>query len=196
MGIIAFGGEERPLRCTGVFLAVSLSFGGALYAMGLSFGDMELWLLPLCFAICYGGLSLLARLNPAARERQRVTVELSMPGGRCRFTALADSGNCLRDPATGARVMVASPAALRPAFGLYSALLDIPDAVTLLEAAEGCPELRGRFRLISYGSLGGRGLLPLFRPDALLIDGRERDDMLVALSAEAAGEGFQAVVYI
>lgn len=196
MGVIAFGGEDRPLRCTGVFFAVCLSFGGALYAMGLSLGAMELWLLPLCFCACYGGLSLLARLRPRPHERRLAQVELRFLGAGCRFTALVDSGNCLTDPLTGAGVMVVSPHALAEVFGKHAALLDIPDAVTLLEAAETRPELRGRFRLISYRALGGGGLLPLFRPEGLLIDGEPRTDMLAALSAQAAGDGFQAVVYI
>ena len=195
MGAVAFGAEERPLRCTGVFLAVS-TFGGALTALGLSLGAMDLGLLLLCFLGCYLGLSLLSRVRARAAEQRLIEVELGFLGRSCRFRALTDSGNCLTDPLTGARVLVASPSAVAAVFGGYGALLDIRDAVELTAAADLCPELRGRLRLIPYSALGGKGLLPLFRPDSLRLDGRETRDLLVALSPEARGQGFQAIVGI
>lgn len=193
MGLLAFGAEERPLRCTGVFLAVSATFGGAMWALGLSLGGLDAALLPVCFVLCYLALSLLARVRAAMVGKSRVEVELSFLGRSCRFFALSDSGNCLRDPMTGARVMVVSPTALREVFGELSPLLDIDDPVALLEAAD-ATELRGRLRLVPYSALGARGMLPLFRPEALRLDGQERRELLAAVSKSAGGEGFQGIV--
>ena len=54
--------------------------------------------------------------------------------------------------------------------------------------------LRGRFRLLSCGSVGGPALLAAFRPDAAAVDGKKRDDLLVAVSRAAAGDGFEGIV--
>jgi hypothetical protein len=51
MGLIAFGGEKRLLRCVGVFLAVSASFGGAVWALTLHAGDMPRLDIRLLFAL-------------------------------------------------------------------------------------------------------------------------------------------------
>ena len=56
------------------------------------------------------------------------------------------------------------------------------------------PALAGRFRLIPYTAVGASGLLPVFRPDGLLVDGREEKELLVAVSPSAAGEGFEGIL--
>lgn len=193
MGLIAFGAEDKPLRCTGVFLAVSASFGGALWALDMSLGKLRGAVLPLCFLLCYLGLSLLARVKAGRAHRARLEVELGFLGRSCRFYALSDSGNCLRDPMTGARVMVVSPTVLRELFGELAPLLDIDDPVELLQAADKT-ELRGRLRLVPYSALGVSGMLPMFRPEVLRLDGRERKELLAAISKSASGEGFQGIV--
>ena len=54
--------------------------------------------------------------------------------------------------------------------------------VELMEALPYFEALRPRFRLIPFSSIGqSAGLLPVFRPDALRIDGKERADLLVGL---------------
>ena len=40
MGLIAFGGERRMFRCMAVFLAVSATFGGAIWALSLQTGAL------------------------------------------------------------------------------------------------------------------------------------------------------------
>ena len=116
-------------------------------------------------------------------------------GGRsvC-FSALHDTGNSLSDPLSGARVMAVSPRALAPLFGEEAALLRERDPVLLLEKSGHSPVWKGRLRLLPFSALGGGGLLPVFRPDALRLDGEERRDLLVAIAPEAAGEGFEGIV--
>ena len=121
-------------------------------------------------------------------------MEVQLLGRSCAFTAIADSGNCLSDPLTGSAVAVACPHALAPLFGPAEPLLDITDPVELLSAAGAYPELKGRLRLIPFSALGGGGLLPVFRPDRLLIGGKEDRERLIAISPEAAGPGFEGIV--
>ena len=64
----------------------------------------------------------------------------------------------------------------------------------LLEALGHVPELKGRFRLLPYSNLSGSGVLPVFRPESLLLDGECAEDLLIAVSPQAAGDGFEALL--
>ena len=197
MGLVAFGGEERLFRCLGAFLAVSASFGGAAWAVALRGGTMpvpDLRLLTAVFLGSYAVLTLLSRTRRRRAREHRVEAALTLGGREAAFTALEDSGNCLRDPVTGDAVMLVSPAALCPLFPEREALLELSDAVELVSQASLLPELRGRFRLLSCGSVAGPTLLAAFRPDAVRIDGRARDDLLAAVSSAACGDGFEGIV--
>lgn len=195
MGLIAYGGEARLLRCLAVFLAVSAAFGGAVWAANLSSGvSLDLRVLLLSFALCYIGLTLISGCRARFVRTRIVSVRLRFLGRACLFSALSDSGNCLCDPLSGSDVLIASPAALASLFAENAALLSISDPVALLEAASACPALKGRFRLIPYSALGGAGLLPAFRPDGVWVDEKPRSALMVAVSDRASGDGFQAIV--
>ena len=170
MAWIAFGTERRPWRCGGVFLGVSAAFGGAVWAVGLAFGGTPGHIVP--------ARTLLLALRMGSRES--------------RFQALLDSGNALSDPVTGAAVMLVTPRALAKALP-EATLFAGGDPVSELARAAQLPSLRGRFRLIPYAAVGKTGLLPVFRPDGLTVDGREEKDLLVAVSPSAAGEGFEGI---
>ena len=196
MGLIAFGGEARLFRCLAAFLAVSASFGGAAWAIALRQGSMPApspLLLAGVFVLCYGGLTLLSRTRQRRARAHLVPVTLRLGDRRAVFTALEDSGNCLRDGATGRPVLLASPPALRPLFPGNGALLEIADPVALVARAGEDPRLRGRFRLVSCSSVGGHTLLAAFRPDAAEIAGEPRE-LLAAISPNAKGDGFDGVV--
>lgn len=196
LGLIAYGRERRALGCTGVFLVLSAALGGALWALELSFGGLRLngKLLVFSFLLAYGALRLIFARAAGRGDKRKVSVQIQLLGRGCAFTAIDDSGNCLADPLTGAAVAVACPHALAPLFGPAGPLLEIRDPVELLSAAAAYPELKGRLRLVPFSTLGGGGMLPVFRPDRLLIEGREDRDRLVAISPEAAGPGFEGIV--
>lgn len=198
MALVAFGPERKPLRCGGVFLAVSAAFGGAVWAVSMAGGGppgitVPARVLLLAFALCYAAVSLLFSRQARLADRARVEVRLRMGDRESRFMALLDSGNALADPLTGAPVMLVSPHALLPALP-EAALFSGDDPVSELERAGRTPALRGRFRLIPYTAVGAAGLLPVFRPDGLTVDGREEKELLVAVSPSAAGEGFEGIV--
>lgn len=189
MAAVAYGGEARALRCGAVFFCVSAAFGGALWALSLTGGYpvFDTRVLILSFSLCYAGLELLFRSRARLPDRPRAEVCLSLGGRESRFMALVDTGNALTDPATGAAVMLACPHALAP---LFPGVDLGADPVTLAAL----PKLAGRFRLIPYSSVGGHGLLPIFRPEALAVGGDARRDLLVAVSPAAQGDGFEAII--
>ncbi len=200
MGLIAYGGESRPLRCTGVFFAVSAAFGGAIWAVSLAAGDpaggravLEPRTLVLAFALCYAAGRLVLGCRAALAEKKRVRVRVVFLGRTAEFTALLDTGNTLSDPVTGAPVLLACPRALDPIFREYAALFSAPP-VELLELAARVPLLRGRLRLVPYSAVGAAGLLPVFRPESLTVDGAADREHLIAVSPDAAGDGFDAII--
>jgi stage II sporulation protein GA (sporulation sigma-E factor processing peptidase) len=197
MAWIAFGGEARPLRGMLTLLAVSAAFGGALYALSLMSGGapkLSLRMLAVGFFLFYALLRLISRFRSRWDGQKKARVRLRLADRESSFSALIDSGNSLSDPGTGAGVLVASPLALRPVFSSYSPLVEELTAVDLVEISEKIPILAGRLRLLPYRTLSGEGLLAVFRPDELWIDGMEHPDLLVAISPEARGDGFDAIL--
>ena len=145
------------------------------------------------------GKSVAAALRAAGYEVAEVLVgrdaRFELPAGvEAAFPALVDTGNALSDPLTGRHVLVACPHALRPLFCQHSALFEQLPPVELLEALGHVPELKGRFRLLPYSNLSGSGVLPVFRPESLLLDGERAEDLLIAVSPQAAGDGFEALL--
>lgn len=197
MGLIAFRKEARPLACALTLLAVAAAFGGALYALTLLSGGsprLSFRLLLSLFLLFYALLKLLSRFRSRLQSSSRAEVRLRFLGKEVRFTALVDSGNAARDPASGLPLLIASPAALSPLFGPLSPLLEQLSPVELVEALAREPLCAGRLRLVPFRSLGGGGLLPVFRPEALWVDGGAREDLLVAVSREARGDGFEGIL--
>ena len=197
MGLIAFGGEKRLLRCIGVFLAVSATFGGLVWALTLHAGEMpkiDLRLLFVSFGLCYLGLSVFARAKLSRAEDNIVHVQLRMGTREAQFRALVDTGNCLSDPVSGAGVMIVSPRALLPLFPQSRQLLETKDAVELVEKAAHSEELAGRLRLLPYTNISGEAMLPVFRPDELRVEGKLRQGVLAGISAHAAADSFDAII--
>ena len=202
MGLLAFGKERQPLRCTGVLLAAAAAFGGALWAVSSAVsGDAYRFAVPLSlpalllsFGIFYALLSGLMRARRLLTERRRIRVVVRLAGVEAAFTALEDTGNTLSDPLTGRHVLVASPAALRPLFREHTPLFEALGPVELLEALSAESGLRSRFRLLPCSHIGGSSLLPVFRPDSLTLDGERTGDLLVAVSPQAHGDGYEAIV--
>lgn len=200
VALTAYAGEHSPLRCTAVFFAVSAAFGGALWAVGLQGGlsdgrtKISVKFLLCAFTLCYSLGSLIFRCRAKAAEGRKLSVKLCYMGRCTEFTALRDTGNTLCDPLTGSAVILVCPHALKNIFMEDTALFERLGPVELIEISGRLPRLAGRLRLISYSSLGGKGLLPLFRPDSVLVDGREQKDLLAAVSPSAAGDGFEALI--
>ena len=204
MVMTAFGGQGRPLRTGIIFLAVSAAFGGAVWAVSLLVGGaapnrlyapVSLPMLCASFALSYVAVSLVFRRIGARAERKLLHVEITLFGRRAVFDALADTGNALSDPMTGAPVIAAEAAALLPLLPPGTALTGSAEADFRLLAAD--EALRPRLRLIPYAALGVEaGLLLALRPDSIRINQKSAEAALVAFAPNTLcpdGE-YQAVV--
>lgn len=192
VALAAFGGEAELARHTLVFFAAASLFGGGVYAASLLAETEPLRgplpplsgrVFVLSFAVCYAVAALLFRRRMKKAARQIVPVRVRLGGRERTLSGLRDSGNDLRDPASGLAAAVADRAALGDLLPQ-----DLPEdpAAALAALGEGAP-WRGRLRLLPYRTVGASGLMLAFRPDVLEADGVQ-ENALIALSPTPLGE--------
>ena len=207
VALVAYGGEEKLLRLTLLFFAVSCGMAGCVLGLGMLSGgvpvvngifytDVNARVLLVASAAGYTVLTVVFRA--AARHGiggELLPVRICLRGKTADLTALLDTGNALRDPVGGQPVLVAAP-------GVLDGLLP-PRARRLLEKGgpaaeqleplrEAAPELR--FRLMPYHAVGMRtGLLLAVRCDWMEIAGERYGGLLAALSPTPLGTGYTAL---
>ena len=198
---IAFGAAKSYARLSLVFFAVSAGFAGAVFAASYTFGvnavagllsSPTVFVLAAVFVLSYAVFSLV--FSRTGREGGgTVSVTLRLGSRSAAFTALRDTGNSLSDPLTGKRVLVADmdklsvlfPEEVRAELRGKRDMDPVELAARLNECSCGCV-----FRLVPYRAVGnGCGLLPAFKPDGILIDGRENGNYIVAMSPNEIGDG-------
>ena len=207
MALIAFAGEEALLKCALVFFTVSAAFGGAVWWASMLAGTpagpggtlalpLSLKTLVVSFGVCYAVVRLVFHRALKNARRQVMTVAAVFGGRSAVFRALRDTGNGLYDPVTGSEVLVVSAAAARPLFPQgCAAVLARDDPVAVLETLGAVPELKNRLRLIPYSAVGAAsGLLPVFRPDSLMVDGKKREGVMIAVAPALDGGEYEAVL--
>ena len=180
---------------------------GLLGGQGLALGDrgvfyspLDLKIVLLSAAVCYGVLTLAFQRmgRHTALSGELVSARLTLGERTAELTALVDTGNTLSDPVTGRPVMVAEgdsvkellPQDCRPG---PEDLRDPAGAVARLSAGN----CKGRFYLLPYRAVGvDRGLLLALRVDRLELDGADQGPLLVALSPTPVsdGGGYRALI--
>ena len=191
MVLISFGSERKILRPFIAFICVSAAFGGAVLATSILGGgpvDSGLYIiaskrtLALSFAACYLALTLVFKRLGKRRMRETMEVQITFGETSAKLRALHDTGNELFDPLSGLPVMVVEASALTNL--LPEELLSRLEFGTanFLESISEQQELKTRFRLVPFSSAGVKsGLLPVFRPDTLEINGKTEEDVLIGI---------------
>ena len=174
MAVIAFGCSFSAWKRSGVFVLLSMALGG----IALGFGRQNVPSLLLAAA----GVWLLCRVAFGERIGGKLYIPVEIHHGEkvLSLTALRDSGNTLRDPITGERVLVISPEAAWKLTGLTQAQLRSP-----LETIGTVPGLR----LIPFRAVGQEsGMLLAMRFSQVKIGSRS-GRALVAFAPEGLGGG-------
>lgn len=197
MSLAAFGGDRRLLRSFLSFLALACALGGGVLAMsllgargvGLERGvlspNVDLGVLLLSAAVCYGAAALIFRRSAGHGTRELIPVVLTLEGRQVSLTALVDTGNTLTDPATGRGVMVVEGEKAAPLLERPLGEAELRDPVGTLAGLPG-----GRYRLIPYQAVGVEcGLLLAVRLDRVRAGDRECAGMLAALSPTRLSDG-------
>ena len=121
MVLAAFWKSRRLLRQVVIFFALSCAFGGGVLAIallggrglalsnGVLYSGMDLKIVLLSAAGCYGALTLIFQRTGrhTAPSGELRPVRLTLGERQVSLTALVDTGNTLTDPATGRPVLVA-----------------------------------------------------------------------------------------
>lgn len=192
-----FGLSGRLIRVTLVFFGVSAAFAGAILAAAIVRGRTAPAIAQISFGSLLLAFSLFYALFTAAfravgRHRVRGEIlKLTVTLGERRVTvsALADSGNGLREPMSGLPVTVCSLDSLLPLFDPRTAqiLREDPDPARALNAL--AEEQIYRFFLVPYSAVGvPGGMLLAFRPDSVRVGLREAAT-LIAIDPAGLREG-------
>lgn len=176
MGVLAFGWNRSALKRSGVFLVLSMALGGMALALGsgnvfqLTATAAVLWLV--C-GFAFGG---------TVGGKQYLPVTIRSGDKIVNLTALADTGNTLRDPITGESILVIGPTAACTLTGLTLSQLRSPLGVMQHRPMAG-------LRLVPYRAVGcSQGFLLAQRFSDVTI-GNKKCAPLVAFAPEGLGEG-------
>lgn len=173
MAWAAFGWNRGSLRRIGVFALLSMSLGGIAVAFGkgwvlsASVGAAAVWML--CRLLFGTGAG-----------QQYVPVTLRHGGREVRVLALKDTGNSLRDPVTGAPVLILGKEPAGRLTGLTEPQIASPVETVALGILPG-------LRLIPYRAVGRGGMLLGMKVDSVMTEGRETE-MIVAFDPGDLGK--------
>lgn len=171
--LLAFGVHRDSWKPAGIFVLLTM-------ALENTSGKPADWH-PVALAF---GIQLLARLGKGTR--QFLPVEIAEGNRRIQITALRDTGNELRDPITGERVLIVDAPTAMTLTGLTLHQLRHP-LDTVASAGMG-------FRLIPYYAVGSEnGLLLAKRYPGMKIGGRKRGGLVAFAPQELGGEAYQAL---
>lgn len=171
MSCIAYGFAKSAFRRGAVFALLSMSISGVV--MGLGGGLLALVLAAgaICVLCVFG-------LQGKLSGNRYIPVELSYGGRQLHLTALHDTGNTLRDPITGAAVLVVGAESAQVLTGLSLQQLRSP-----LESIGALPGLR----LIPYKAVGTSGGLLLALKLKNVKIGNWKGSSIVAFAPENLG---------
>lgn len=173
MAGVAFGWNRSALKRCGVFVLLSMALGG----VALNIGKSGFPVLVLAAA----GVWLLSRVafGGSVGDREYVPVKLTWGDNTVSLIALRDSGNTLRDPITGERVLVIGAEAAGKLTGLSPEQLRRPLETLAQRPVSG-------LRLVPYRAVGQGGSMLLALRMQVTIGSREQS-ALVAFAPEGLG---------
>lgn len=198
--LAAFGlppGRELLALC-GTFTGLSLLSAGIMFACSLWSGERVVlrngtvyfhvspWTTVAGFALVWLLSYLLAGKGRARPGRCTRRVVLRQEQKEAAFLALFDSGNLLRDPASGKPVILLSPTLLEELFSregcaLIRAFYEREDVSLLPLLREAC---HTAFWLIPAKTAAEDRLLLVFRPGSLTIDDKQRQEYLIGIAPQ------------
>ena len=201
--VLASFGRNHFLKKLLVFLLTSLAFGGVVFASffsgsgnlvemrsGVYYFHISAPFLIFVSVVSYIFFVLVFNRSASRSDRRISQVTILSNGTSISINALHDTGNSLRDPDTNAHIIISDYSVLKNAFP--------PPARKILDAEtpEGFPLVLdkispyGKFKLIPYKTVGvSFALMLAYKPDKILIDGKEEIGALIALSRDKVSDG-------
>lgn len=205
MVLVCFGFDsiKSLLRRVAVLFAVTFLYGGLMLLIwsvlkpanmainnGIVYLDISPTVLITATVLSYIIISLIRRVSTKqAVMGQRFEIKLTLGEKTVTTTALADTGNSLKDTVTGKPVIIIESSLARQ----LTDFLPTPEVVMAGEV----PHNSG-FRMIPYSFVGGHSLLPAFKISNIKINANEHlinlENILAAVSSEPLGEDYKAII--
>lgn len=179
MAILAFGWDRSALRRGILFAVLSMALGGVAIGLNSRGGIVLIAAAAGVYGVCLIGL------RGKITGRKFSKVELCCANKKRELMALQDTGNTLRDPVTGAPVLVAGAEVAWDLLGLSAKQLASPIETMLL-----VPGLR----LIPYRAVGQPGgMLLAIKMDEVRINDRKWDGLVAFAPQKLGSEGYEAL---
>ena len=196
----AFGKQPRRrfLHVCGTFVLLTLLLAGAVFAItvgrtggllqnGVLYLDISGAVMLIGFTAMYLLSGLVMGKGKAQTGQSRMDIQVEMASRRVQFRALCDSGNLLRDPISGQRVLlVQSDTAARlfegPGAALLQNLREQPPEELLPQLRRCC---KTAFWLLPVHTVNWESMMIVFRPEKMWIEGKLTDEYLLGLSPSA-----------
>ncbi len=172
------------LKRLAFFFAASFIFSGSIYCFWLAFKpdrliinnsviyfDISAFELIIASGIIYGMVMLVRLFCGGFNKNERKTVKLDLihNGKRITYNCLIDTGNMLRDCFTDMPIAVVDKS--------ISHALEID-----FFNADDMSIISNKIRYIPFNTVGESGLMPVFKPDLIKVDGKEKNDILIGVS--------------
>ena len=196
-----YRGIKPLVKQIGVFLSVNFLFAGIMFALwyfvspsavyyntGIFYFDMEPLSLAVLTAVCYLAVRIFRKIiDLKAPKNTLYDVCLTIKGEEFYLKGFLDTGNNLKDPFTGADVVIVSRNALEKYF---------PENKTMSEIIEVSPL---KIRYLPCVTVSGSKLMPVFRCDEMKIKGVSAEacqrGVMIGVSDEKIKNGdFQALL--
>ncbi len=209
--LAAFGKQPfgKLVHLCGTFALLTMVLGGSVLAVtagkaeavlqnGILYTDISGAVMLISFTAMYGLSGVVLGCGRVQTGRERREVRVKSGAGEIRFCALCDSGNLLRDPISGKRVLLVQSNTVAALFdGPGKALLqNLParQPEEMLEQLRRC--CKAAFWLLPLHTVTGESMILVFRPEQLWIDGRLTGEYLIGLSPAdlAIGQDCQALI--
>lgn len=194
----AFGKQTRYrwLRLCGLFLVLTLLSAGAVFGIavqngnaqqqnGVIYMNISIPVMVISFTMIFALSSLVFGKGRGEITRSYIEITAEKSGKTVSFRALKDSGNLLRDPVSGKRVLVLQAETAADLFSgsgsiLLRNLSKEPDERALEQLRRCC---KTAFWLLPVHTALQDGMMLVFRPDELLLDGKPTLEYVIGLSA-------------
>ena len=193
---------RKFIRCFLTFFAVNFAFCGIMYILwttvaptgmvfnnGTAYFDIDLKILAISTVVCFAVLSLIAKFTTRKAPQNSIFIAtLTNDNISVSLTALADTGNSLRESFSGYPVAIAE----------YKSVEKIlPQSI--IDYYKNEESSYENLRLIPHRTVSGTGLLPAFRPDSITIQTLtkkiETDKIYIAVTKENIAQGeFEMII--
>ena len=191
--LVAFGKQRIRswVHLCGVFLLLTTVLAGILFAIspgmvenGVPYAALSVPIMLIAFCMIYFLSGIVLGKGRATEGRSFHEVSAVMGQHCVTFRALVDSGNLLRDPISGQRVMVVSRDKLAELFdSAGKVLLEHSDAYPpeeLLPRLRRC--CKTAFWMLPIHTAAHETMMLVFRPEELYIDGEKDGEYLLGLA--------------